>query len=237
MQPLTDRQQAILDFIRKSIRDRGYPPTLREIGAQMGIRSTNGVSDHLRALERKGYLRREDMKSRALRPVDLPTKRGARALDGDPGWNDEREIRIDRDEPANDVMSIPLLGRVAAGSLTMATQNIEQYLSVDPSLLKSRGETFALKVRGDSMIEAGIHNGDVLFVRRQPTAEQGEIVVALVGEEATVKRYYKERDHIRLQPENSGMKPIYVRRTESGSFSILGVAVGLFRPTTSFRSA
>ncbi len=216
MQQLTTRQEMILDFIRRSIRERGYPPTLREIGAQMGIRSTNGVSDHLRALERKGYLRREDMKSRALRPVDIDT--------GEP------------DGAANDgmpeVLRIPLLGRVAAGPLTTAVQNVEQQIMMDPSLLRGGGETFALKVRGDSMIEAGIHDGDILFVRRQETANRADIVVALVGDEATVKRYFPERDHVRLQPENKRLAPIYVRRGDLGGFKILGVAIGLFRTVT-----
>jgi len=241
---LTPRQQAILDYIRQSIRERGYPPTLREIGAVMGIRSTNGVSDHLRAIERKGHLHREDMKSRAMVPVDGPGSVAPRVVrspdDEDPSSFDapEREYRLDVDlggGPANDAVRIPLLGRVAAGPLTFASQNVEQHLTVDPSLLRTAGaETFALRVRGDSMIEAGIHEGDILFVRRQETAERGEIVVALVGDEATVKRYFRETDHIRLQPENRRLKPIYVRRNEYAEFRILGVVVGLFRQPTGF---
>ncbi len=234
MQPLTERQEAILEFIRHSIRERGYPPTLREIGAQMNIRSTNGVSDHLRALERKGYLRREDMKSRALRPT-TPDAR-VRVVDGD-GEEPAYDIHLDN-EPANNVMNIPLVGRVAAGPLTFAAQNVEQQIMMDPSLLRgaSGGETFALRVRGDSMIEAGIHEGDILFVRRQEAANRAEIVVALVGDEATVKRYFPERDHIRLQPENKRLAPIYVRRTELNGFRILGVVVGLFRSVTSLKA-
>lgn len=229
MQPLTDRQEAILEFIRRSIRDRGYPPTLREIGAHMGIRSTNGVSDHLRALERKGYLRREDMKSRALRPT---APKGAR--------EDEEttyDIRADT-PPANQGVQVPLVGRVAAGPLTFATHNVEQQILMDPSLLRSAGggETFALRVRGDSMIEAGIFDGDILFVRRQETATRGEIVVALVGDEATVKRYYREADYVKLVPENKRLSPIFVRRPELATFRILGVAVGLFRSVSSARS-
>ena len=236
MQPLTDRQEAILEFIRRSIRDRGYPPTLREIGAQMGIRSTNGVSDHLRALERKGYISREDMKSRALRPTAPPPAPDDEALDEDATYN----IPVDA-APANNVLNVPLVGRVAAGPLTFASHNIEQQILVDPSLLRGAGagggETFALRVRGDSMVDAGIHDGDILFVRRQETANRGEIVVALVGDEATVKRFYQERDHIRLQPENKRLGPIYVRRGEMGGFRILGVVVGLFRSVASPRMA
>ena len=235
MQPLTERQEAILEFIRQSIRERGYPPTLREIGAQMNIRSTNGVSDHLRALERKGYLRREDMKSRALRPT-TPDNGRVRVVEGD-GEEPTFDINLDA-EPANNVMNVPLVGRVAAGPLTFATQNVEQQIMMDPSLLRgtSGGETFALRVRGDSMIEAGIHEGDILFVRRQEAANRAEIVVALVGDEATVKRYFPERDHIRLQPENKRLAPIYVRRTELNGFRILGVVVGLFRSVTSLKA-
>lgn len=210
MQPLTERQEMILKFIRESIRERGYPPTLREIGAYMGIRSTNGVSDHLRALERKGYLRREDMKSRALRPVDVsPT--------GAPG----------------EIVEVPLLGRVAAGPLSFTGDALEGKLAVDRSLLccGSTEGIFALKVKGDSMIDAGIHHGDVIFVRRTPTAHRGDIVVARVGDEATVKRYFPEKDFIRLQPENKTLPPIYVRREHAAmsGFEILGVVVGLYR--------
>lgn len=231
MQPLTDRQQAILDFIRAWSREHRYPPTLREIGKHMGIRSTNGVSDHLRALTRKGYLKREDMKSRALVPVDLEAAGGL----------EEREIRVDLEaEPANDgpVVRVPLVGRVAAGLLTEAIEHVDQQLMVDPALLPGANShpTFALRVNGSSMIEAGIHDGDILFVKRQADAKRGEIVVALVGDEATVKRYYPEDDHIRLQPENRTMRPIYVRRSEYTSFRILGVAVGLFRSVAGMKA-
>lgn len=222
-QSLTPRQQEILDFIRTWTRDHRYPPTLREIGRSMNIRSTNGVSDHLRALERKGYLLREDMKSRALVPVEF---------DAPPADLAEREIRLDADvSPANDDMhlSIPQVGRVAAGRLHDAIEHIEQTYSMDASLFHGARPTFALKVQGDSMINAGINNGDILFVRKQTEARRGEIIVALVGDEATVKRYYPEADHIRLQPEHPTMRPIFVRKSEFQSFQIVGVAVGLFR--------
>lgn len=241
-QPLTERQQAILDFIQHSIRTRGYPPTLREIGAKMGIRSTNGVSDHLRALERKGYLRREDKMSRALRPV-TPGRGTARPPSASPmreewGELEERTIQIDASAPpANEVVRVPLVGKVAAGPLTFAAQNIEQQFMMDPSLLKSGGETFALRVRGNSMIEAGINEGDILFVRRQEEAKRGEIVVALVGDEATVKRFYPERDHIRLHPENKSLTDIIVRRNEMSAFKILGLVVGLFRSVVGLKPA
>jgi repressor LexA len=212
VQPLTDRQELILQFIRDSIRERGYPPTLREIGAKMGIKSTNGVSDHLRALERKGYLRREDMKSRALRPVE-----------------DEQSLP---DAPAsNETLEVPLLGRVAAGPLSLTSDACEGRIAMDRSLLRGSGEVFALRVKGESMIEAGIYDGDTIFVRRQPHAERGEIVVARVGDEATVKRYFPEREYVRLQPENREMPPIFVRKDHASAagFEILGVVVGLYR--------
>jgi repressor LexA len=216
--PLTERQEMILQFIRSSIRERGYPPTLREIGAKMGIKSTNGVSDHLRALERKGYLRREDMKSRALRPVDD---------DGDATYS-----RGDDDVAASqDIVTVPMLGRVAAGPLSLTSDRMDSSVTIDRSLLSARGEVFALRVKGDSMIDAGINEGDTLFVKRAQTAEKGDIVVARLGEEATVKRYYPERDHIRLQPENKRLSPILVRKTDAAAsgFEILGTVVGLYR--------
>ncbi len=216
VQQLTTRQEMILVFIRRSIRDHGYPPTLREIGTQMGIRSTNGVSDHLRALERKGYLRREDMKSRALRPVDCDSS----ANDDGGGMSEPKMLRV------------PLVGRVAAGPLTAAMEIPDQSILMDPALLRGGGEAFALKVRGDSMVEAGIHDGDILFVRRQDTANRGDIVVALVGDEVTVKRFFSELDQVRLQPANQKLAPILVRRSDLSTFKILGVAIGLFRTVT-----
>jgi len=211
MQGLTARQEQVLRYIRQSIIDRGYPPTLREIGAHMGIKSTNGVNDHLRALERKGYLTREDMKSRALRPKDmdfgLPKKKS------------------DDDE---NMVAIPIMGRVAAGMPLYADENLLDTVRIDQSLIKS-GEIFGLRVTGDSMIEAGIMNGDYVFVRKQSVADRGDIVVALIGDEATVKRYYPEKDYIRFQPENSAMAPILVRQTDFKPTMLLGVVVGVYR--------
>jgi repressor LexA len=211
MQGLTARQEQVLRFIRQSIHDRGYPPTLREIGAHMGIKSTNGVNDHLRALERKGYLTREDMKSRALRPKDM----GQFASPKKKGTEDE-------------MVSVPVLGRVAAGMPLYAEEHLLDTVRIDQSLLKS-GEIFGLRVTGDSMIEAGIVNGDYVFVRKQSTADRGDIVVALIGDEATVKRYYPEKDYIRFQPENSAMAPILVRATDFKPTMLLGVVVGVYR--------
>src|SRR5687767_413510 len=191
MQGLTKRQEQTLDFIRRSIEERGYPPTLREIGEYMGIRSTNGVNDHLRALERKGYLRREDMKSRALRLMGESDE--APAADG---------------APADDIIPIPVLGRVAAGLPIMAEENVIDTVHVDRMMVKGGRDVFGLKVQGDSMIEAGIFNGDYIFVRKQASADRGDIVVALVGDEATVKYFYPEKDYVRFEPANSAMAPI-----------------------------
>lgn len=211
MQKLTQRQQAVLDFIVESIEDRGYPPTLREIGNHLGIKSTNGVNDHLRALERKGYLTREDMKSRTLRP----TKKVLRQMAGD---------------SANDnTMEIPIVGRVAAGLPLDAIEHVEDTVRIDRMLVGVRGDVFGLRVTGDSMIEAGIHDGDYVFVKKQIEAPRGTIVVCLVGEEATCKYFFPEKQHIRLEPANSEMAPILIPRTDWRETSILGVVVGVYR--------
>ena len=206
MQGLTKRQEMVLDFITRSINSRGYPPTLREIGSHMGIRSTNGVNDHLRALERKGYLKREDMKSRALKPVNMEI------APSDSG-----------------VVEIPLVGRVAAGQPVTAEQNIEEMITVDRSLVGRHREVFALKVRGDSMIDAGILEGDTIFVKKQLHAERNEIAVVLIGDEATVKYFQPERDFVRLQPANAAYAPIIIRKEDFLPTQILGVVIGLYR--------
>jgi len=201
---LTDRQRQVLDFISASIRKRGYPPTLREIGSHFGIRSTNGVNDHLRALEKKGFLHREDLKSRALRPI------------------------FTEDE----LVEVPVLGKVAAGQPMLAVENYEDTVKVDRFFIGQNREVFALRVKGDSMIEAGIFDGDFVFIRKQLQASSGEIVVAMIGDEATVKRYYPEGDTIRFQPANSAMSPIIVRKRDFRSVNLLGVVIGVYRKMT-----
>jgi repressor LexA len=198
---LTDRQKEILAFINRSIGERGYPPTLREIGRQFGIKSTNGVNDHLRALEKKGYLQREDMKSRALRPVDT----------------------------VGQTVEVPLLGRVAAGQPLLAVRNYEETIRVDRFFLGQNREVFALRVKGDSMIEAGILDGDYVFVRKQLQASAGDIVVAMIEDEATVKRYYPEGDTIRFEPANQNLRAIVVRKRDWKSVNLLGVVIGIYR--------
>ncbi len=201
LQPLTSRQQQVLDFITRSLQERGYPPTLREIARHMNIRSTNGVSDHIKALERKGYLERDDFTSRGLRPA----------------------------RRAVDYVEVPLVGRVAAGEPLLAQENIEETLKIDRFFLGTRGEVFALRVTGESMIEAGIHDGDYIFVRKQLQAERGDIVVAMIDGDATVKRYYPEGDRVRFEPANAAMEPIVVRKQDFRSVDLIGVVVGVYR--------
>ncbi|HEY7957302.1 MAG TPA: transcriptional repressor LexA [Polyangia bacterium] len=207
-EPLTDRQKAVLDFISRSIERRGYPPTLREIGEHMGIRSTNGVNDHLKALEKKGYLEREDLKSRALRPISLE---GA--------------------GPTGNMVEVPILGRVAAGEPILAIEQAEDTVKVDRFFIGANKEVFALKVKGDSMIEAGIYDGDFIFVKKQLTANKGDIVVAMINDEATVKYFHPEpdKDQIVFKPANCRLQPIIVRRRDWKSVNLLGLVVGVYR--------
>jgi repressor LexA len=197
----------------------------------MGIRSTNGVNDHLRALERKGYLTREDMKSRALRPTTTHDVAEQLDLDGRVNGgasNDSRafgsELREDED-----IVEIQVLGRVAAGLPLFAEEHVIDTVRVDRGLLKGGREVFGLRVHGDSMIDAGILNGDYIFVRKQLTASRGEIVVALIGDEATVKYYFPEKDYVRFQPANKSMAPILVRAVDFKPTMLLGGVVGVFR--------
>jgi repressor LexA len=199
---LTDRQREILDFITRSIAKRGYPPTLREIGSHFGIKSTNGVNDHLRALEKKGYLHREDLKSRALRPI---VSTGAQTVE------------------------VPILGKVAAGQPLLATRNYDDTVKVDRFFIGENREVFALRVKGESMIEDGIFDGDYVFVKKQLQANPGETVVVMIEDEATVKKYYPEGETIRFQPANAAMQPILVRKRDFKSVNILGIVIGIYR--------
>jgi len=228
MQGLTKRQAQTLDFIRQSIEERGYPPTLREIGESMGIRSTNGVNDHLRALERKGYLSREDMKSRALRLVSRDSEAPASA-------NGVQANGVQGGVPGGiasgdeNMLDVQILGRVAAGLPLLADENVVDTVRIDRMLVRGGRDVFGLRVQGDSMVNAGILNGDYIFVRKQASAEPGEIVVALIGDEATVKYYHPERDYVRFQPANDHMAPILVRATDFRPTMLLGVVVGVYR--------
>jgi repressor LexA len=201
---LTKRQQQIFDFIRRHTSEKGYPPTVRDIGQAVGLTSSSTVHAHLENLERAGVLRRDPTKPRAMEVIAEKAKR----IVAPPG--------------------LPLVGRVAAGSPILAEENIEDYFDVSPLAAGDKAD-FVLAVQGDSMKNAGILDGDTVVVRKQKTAENGDIVVATVGDdsEATVKRYFRERDHIRLQPENEDFEPI--RSTE---VSILGRVIGVFRRVT-----
>jgi repressor LexA len=225
---LTDRQKEVLDYIQESIVGRGYPPTLREIGERMGIRSTNGVNDHLKALEKKGYLAREDLKSRALRPLKFPAAGSITTRPAAPAGITALPI-------GDDVIEVPVIGRVAAGAPLLAVENVEDTVKVDRFFLggyapgAAAREVFALRVKGESMIEDGIFDGDFIFVKKALAAERGDIVVALIDDEATVKRYYPEGDVIRFQPANAAMQPILVRRRDFKSVNLIGIVVGVYR--------
>lgn len=218
---LTKRQMTVLSFIIECIDTEGYPPTIREIGNHMRIKSTNGVNDHLKAIERKGYLEREDGKSRALKPLYNPDgtfyQRGAISSD-DTTTVFEEEIR-----------RVPIVGRIAAGLPMLADENTEEFLALGEGLLGRSGDIFGLRVSGESMIEDGIHDGDYIFVAKQKTARNGEIVAVMVEGEATVKRFYREGSRIRLQPANASMEPIYVNAADGRDTDILGRVIGVYR--------
>lgn len=205
MSKVSSRQQAILEFIRNEVRMKGYPPSVREIGEAVGLASSSTVHGHLDRLEKKGLIRRDPTKPRAIELL---------------GQENSDHLGLF----AHSVARVPVIGKVTAGVPITATENIEDYFPL-PQHYSGDGEVFMLSVMGDSMIEAGIHNGDFVIVRQQQTANNGDIVVAMTEEdEATVKTFYKEKDHIRLQPENSTMEPIRLKHV-----SILGKVVGLFR--------
>ena len=219
-EPLTERQEKILAFIKRSIVEQGYPPTIREIGEHFGIRSTNGVNDHLKALERKGYLVRGELKSRALSVIE----------GGKPARFVRRELEPAPELGSGRVVDVPVVGKVAAGAPILAQENVTDHVRIDSFLLgDSPRKVFALKVTGDSMIGDGIFDGDYIFVRKQLQATAGEIVVAMIEEEATVKRFYPEGERVRFQPSNPRLKPIYVNRDEFRETQIIGVVVGVYR--------
>ena len=198
---LSLRQTNILEFIKDQIRKKGYPPSVREIGEAVGLLSSSTVHGHLQTLEDKGYIRRDPTKPRAIEILDSSSDLQA----------------------AKKVVHIPIVGRVTAGQPILAVENIEGTFPLPADLVRQDND-FMLRVQGESMIGAGILDGDFIIVRQQNEARNGEIVVALIGEEATVKRFFKERTLIRLQPENDTMEPIY-----SQDVSILGKVVGVFR--------
>ncbi|TLS37421.1 transcriptional repressor LexA [Pseudalkalibacillus caeni] len=200
---LSKRQQDILDFIKVEVKKKGYPPSVREIGEAVGLASSSTVHGHLARLEKKGYIRRDPTKPRAIEVLGL-----------------EEEQQIPRSETVN----IPVIGKVTAGQPITAIENIEEYIPL-PDQFVQDDKTFILIIEGDSMIEAGIFDKDMVIVKQQPTAQNGDIVVAMTEEgEATVKRFFKEKDYVRLQPENSSLEPIILQNV-----SILGKVIGVFR--------
>ncbi len=224
MNGLTDRQLEVLRFIARQIDEAGYPPTIREIGEALDIRSTNGVNDHLKALERKGFLTRDPVKSRAL----IPTS-SARNVLGDGRASNVVSIAKGASRPGTRVVDVPIVGRVAAGQPILAQERVEDTVQVDSFLLGTNKKVYGLRVQGDSMIGDGILPGDYIFVKKQLDADDGEIVVAMIDDEATVKRVYFEGDRVRFQPSNPRMAPIYVRKQDFRSTMILGVVVGIYR--------
>jgi repressor LexA len=196
---LTKRQQEIFDYIKRYGSQHGYPPTVRDIGKAIGLTSSSTVHAHLANLEKLGLVKRDPTKPRAL------------------------EVLVDKAREAVTGGGLPLVGQVAAGSPVLAEENIEEYVPV-PEIAGGEEGEFVLKVKGDSMVNAGILEGDHVIVRKQDTAKNGEIVVALVGDEATVKRFFREEDHVRLQPENDTLEPILTRDVQ-----LLGRVVGVCR--------
>lgn len=195
---LNDKEQKVLEYIKKQIKDTGYPPSVREICAALGFKSTSSAHQYIWRLAEKGYIDKGDLKTRAIRVVG-----------------------------AESTISVPIVGKVAAGEPILATENIEDYMSIGESFFSKdslKNDNFILKVQGESMIEAGINDRDYIIVSKQSTARNGQIVVAMIDGDATVKTFYKENGYIRLQPENSTMDPIIVKDCQ-----IVGKVIGLFR--------
>ncbi len=199
---LGEKQQLILDFLKKEILDKGYPPSVREIGEAVGLKSTSTVHGHLERLEKKGIIRRDPTKPRAIEILD-------------------DEFNVQRRELVN----IPIVGRVAAGEPLLAVENVEEYFPL-PVEYAPNEQLFMLRVKGDSMIDVGIFEEDLIIVQKQNTAVNGDTVVALLDDSVTVKTFYRESDHIRLQPENELLEPI---RVSDNDIQILGKVVSLFR--------
>ncbi|MEK4565153.1 transcriptional repressor LexA [Alkalicoccobacillus gibsonii] len=206
MTKLSKRQEEILGFIKVEVRKKGYPPSVREIGEAVGLASSSTVHGHLSRLEKKGYIRRDPTKPRAIEVLDLEDIVGA------------------SENPKRQASYAPIIGKVTAGLPITAIESIEDYLPL-PEHMTADDNTYVLVIEGESMIEAGIYDGDMVIVRQQQTANNGDIIVAMTDEnEATVKRFFKEKDRIRLQPENASMEPIIL-----SSVTILGKVIGVFR--------
>jgi len=218
MEPLKDRERKILTYMKEEIKKKGYPPTVREMCTALGIKSTSTTHKDLENLELKGYIKKDPAKPRALMIIDPETGKSF----GDTEIAEPVRAQVER----ADVVDIPVIGRIAAGTPILAEQNIDDTFPV-PARFLSKGNSFMLTVKGESMVEAGILDGDYILVNQQNTANNGDIVVAMIDgfeSEATVKTFYKENGHIRLQPENQFMSPIIV-----SDVKILGLVKGVFR--------
>ena len=216
---LSPRQKSILTFIIEQVQLKGYPPSVREIGLAVGLQSSSTVHGHLNQLQSKGYIMRDPTKPRAIMIL--------KDTEGNPFLNEENSSFDSSDETTehfDEMVNLPLIGTVAAGSPILAEENLEDTISFPMRFIR-HDDAFMLKIKGDSMINAGIFDGDYIIVVPQPTAENGEIVVAMLDGEATCKTFYREKDCIRLQPENDSMKPIYTKDA-----SIIGKVISLFRP-------
>ena len=209
---LNKREKAILKFIEKEVLTNGYPPSVREIGKAVGLKSTATVHGYIAKLEEKGYIKKEQQKGRTLK-----------LLKGGAANTNQEKIEEKTAYSSKELVDVPVIGKITAGEPILAFENVTDTFPI-PVDFVGNSESFMLVVRGESMIEAGILSGDFILVRKQNNAENGEIVVALIEDEATVKTFYKEKDHIRLQPENSTMDPIIVPTCE-----ILGKVIGVFR--------
>ena len=209
---INKREKAILKFIEKQVEEKGYAPSVREIGKAVGLKSTATVHGYLAKLSEKGYIKKEDQKGRTIRLL--------KGGNGEPISKKHEEKNY---YTGKEMVEVPVIGKITAGEPILAVENITDTFPI-PIDFVGNSESFMLTVRGESMIEAGILNGDYILVKKQNTANNGEIVVALIGDEATVKTFYKEKDHIRLQPQNSTMEPIIVPTCE-----ILGKVAGVFR--------
>lgn len=216
---LTEKQRKILDYIEESILKNGFPPTVREICRDMAIKSTSTVHAHLSAIEQKGYIKRNQSLPRALEVFDDRFDRMRRKALALP-----MENKQPAPDPSLSVVSIPLIGQVAAGTPILAEENIRGYFPLPADMIPAGGEVFLLQVKGDSMINVDIQNGDFLLVKKAETAKNGEVAVVLVEDSATVKRFYKEKDHYRLKPENETMEDIIAEDA-----SIIGKPIGLMR--------
>ncbi|PXW86087.1 repressor LexA [Streptohalobacillus salinus] len=204
MHTLSKRQEAILNYIKEQVQLKGYPPSVREIGQAVGLASSSTVHGHLSRLEKKGFIRRDPTKPRAIEVMNTEDDSGI---------------------PKGDVSYAPVIGKVTAGIPITAVENIEEFIPIPSHLTNGDSDIFVLVIEGESMIEAGILDGDMVIIRKQNTAENGDIVVAMTDDdEATVKRFFKEKNHIRLQPENPNMEPLLYTNV-----SILGKVVGLYR--------